>query len=158
MKLLQILDSNISYSKKIEQICKLLPHEMLVEWSSDCAESVLYIYQEAYPEDSRPRQAIVAARSGDKNAAAYAAAYAAANAAANAAAYAAAYAAYAAADAANAAAYAAANAAYAAAYATKATSYANKSEKEQEQLNLMFLRKQVEIFESGLYQAMQELE
>jgi len=92
-----------------------------------CAERVLHLFEEKYPDDDRPRKAIEAAKSGnaaaaDANAAnaaaANAAAYAAA--AANAAAAAAAYAA----DAANAAA-AAAAAANAAAYAADAANAAN---------------------------------
>lgn len=129
MSLYNILDNNLSYSDKISQICKILPQDLLVSWSCDCAESVLHIYENIYPNDLRPRNAILATRSGDKDAA---------NAAANAA-HAATYADYA-------AAYAAANAA--------ANAAVNK--KEQEKLNLQLLRKQVEIYESPLYQAMRE--
>ena len=106
-----------------------------VQFAVLCAESVLHIYENQYPDDNRPRKAIEAAQNYLKkpsnaaaNAAAYAAyaAYAAGNAAAyaayaagNAAAYAAkaAYEAYEAYAAGNAAAYAAGNAA---AYAAKA--------------------------------------
>jgi hypothetical protein len=114
--------------------------------AADFAERVLHIYESKYPNDDRPRKAIEAARSGDKNAAAdadaadaaAAAAYAAAAAAyayAAAAAADAADAAAAAADAAAAAAYAAAAAAYAAAYAA-AAAYARKKE-EQSQIEIM---------------------
>jgi hypothetical protein len=101
-----------------------------VQFAVLCAEGVLHIYENQYPDDNRPRKAIEAAQNYLKkpsnaaakagNAAAYAA-YAAGNAAANAAAYAAkaayeagnaaAYEAYAAYAAGNAAAYAAAYAA-----------------------------------------------
>jgi len=91
------------------------------------AEHALHHYENVYPDDKRPRQAIEAARLFACGEilfyAAYAAsnaAYAAFDAAANAAAYAAANAAYAAANAAN----AAANAAYAAACVASATSNA----------------------------------
>jgi len=90
--------------------------------AADLAERVLYIYENKYPSDDRPRKAIKAARSGSADAA-YAAARAAADAAdaAYAAARAAAADAYAAADAAaRAAAYAARAAAYAATYAAYA--------------------------------------
>ena len=89
----------------------------------EVTESVLHIFEQKYPNDKRPREAIVAAklfldgalsRKADAAAAADAAAYAAADAAHAAAADAAAYAADAAAAAAHAA---AADAAYAAAYA-----------------------------------------
>ena len=95
-------------------------------FAADCAEHVLYLFEEKYPDDDRPRKAIQSARDfANDSISAYAtnaaadaanAAYAAADAAH--AAYAAAYAAHAAANAAyataDAAAYAAANAAYAA--------------------------------------------
>ena len=111
-------------------------------FAADCAEHVLYLFEEKYPDDDRPRKAIQSARDfANDSISAYAtnaaadAAHAAANAAyaanaavvanAAAAAYAAADASYAAAD----AAHAAANAAYAAyaaanAYATNAYAYA----------------------------------
>ena len=97
-----------------------IPKDRLRLVAADFAERVLHIYESKYPNDDRPRKAIEAARSGDKNAAADAAA---------AAAYAAAAAAYAYAAAADAdAAAAAANAAYAA--------YARKKE-EQSQIEIM---------------------
>ena len=107
-------------------------------FAADCAEHVLYLFEEKYPDDDRPRKAIQSARDFANDSisayatnaaanAAYAAAdaaYAAANAYATAT-NAAANAAYAAADAAtNAAAHAAANAAAYAAYATNAANAA----------------------------------
>jgi hypothetical protein len=103
---------------------RLMTKEQCVEWAIYCAEQVIGIFEKKYPEDSRPRRAIEAAKEYLKNPcdetkraadAAADAAYAAADAA-----YAAAYAAYAAYAAADAAAYAAAAAdadAYAAAAA-----------------------------------------
>ncbi len=115
-----------------------LTQVVAVQWAAECAQRVLTIYEDRYPEDKRPCEAIQAALKWAKDPteanraaayvayaadAAYAAAASNANAAANAAAYAAAsasaasyaaYAAYAAANAAAAnaaAAYAAANAA-----------------------------------------------
>jgi hypothetical protein len=105
-----------------------LDRPRLVTFAADCAEHVLPKFEDRYPDDKRPRQAIEAARAwvtcpSPETRFACAAAYAAANvaAAANAAANAAyaAYAAYAA-NAAN-----AANAAYAAAYAANAANAAN---------------------------------
>ena len=98
-----------------------------VQWAAECAKRVLRHYEDRYPEDKRPREAIQAALKWAKDPteanrvaaanAAIANAYAAADAAAAAyAAYAAANAAYAAAD--------AAYAAYAAAYAADAAAYA----------------------------------
>ena len=115
--------------------------------AADLAERVLYIYENKYPSDDRPRKAIKAARSGSADAA-YAAARAAADAAARAAAdaadaaYAAARAAaadaYAAADAAaRAAAYAARAAAYAATYAAYADAAYAKLDEERAQIEIM---------------------
>ena len=42
---------------------------VLIQWASDCAEHILHIYEDKYPGDDRPRKAIEAARSGNKNAA-----------------------------------------------------------------------------------------
>jgi len=93
-----------------------LTQPIAVQWAAECAKRVLKHYEDKYPDDKRPREAIDAAIRWAKDPtqanrdAAYAAAYAAAHAAdAAAAAYAAAHAAYAA------YAYAAADAAYAAA-------------------------------------------
>ena len=122
-------------------VCRLMTKKQAVKYAVFAAEQVIDIYEKAYPDDKRPRNAIEAAKAYLKNpcaktraaaaayaaaayavytyaaAAAYAVAYAAdateANAAANAAVYAA-YAAYAAAYAAYAAADAAVYAAYAA--------------------------------------------
>jgi hypothetical protein len=118
----------------------VLDKPRLVTFAADCAERALPKFEERYPDDKRPRQAIDAARAWvtcpspayAATAAAYAAAYAAATAATDAyaaytadadaayAAYAAAYAAAAATDATYAAADAATAATYAAAYAAAA--------------------------------------
>jgi len=110
-------------------VTRAMNHTQKVLYGVYAAKQVLRLYENIYPKDHRPRNAIQAALRFVKNPtkeneetayAAYAAANAAANAAAyaaNAAAYAAAYAAYAAANAAAYAAYAAANAAANAAYA-----------------------------------------
>ena len=37
-------------------------HKILALWASDCAEHVLPFFEQIYPEDKRPRQAIEAAR------------------------------------------------------------------------------------------------
>jgi hypothetical protein len=128
---------NITHEDKMWVAFRLMSAEKVMRAAADIAESVLHIYEEAYPGDLRPRKAIEAVRRGDRNAyydaanAAYTAAattatYAARAAAADAAHYAAAaaadaahYAAAAAADAADAA-YYAARAARAATYAARA--------------------------------------
>jgi cytoskeletal protein RodZ len=46
-----------------------IPIEKLQLVAADFAERVLHIYESKYPNDNRPRKAIEAARSGDKNAA-----------------------------------------------------------------------------------------
>jgi hypothetical protein len=106
-----------------------------VQWAAECAKRVLRHYEDRYPEDKRPREAIQAAlkwakdpTEANRNAAAAAdAAYAAYAASAAAAAYAAANAAYAASNAAaaDAAAADAADAASNAAYAAYAASASN---------------------------------
>jgi len=105
-----------------------LTQPIAVQWAAECAKRVLKHYEDKYPDDKRPREAIDAAIrwAKDPTQANRDAAYAAADAAAHAAyaaaadaAYAAAYAAAAAAD----AAYAAAHAAYAA-YAAAAAAHA----------------------------------
>ena len=109
---------------------------------ADFAESVLPIYERKYPNDERPRNAIEAARSGNRDraaAAAAAAAYAADAAAAYAAAAAAAYAADAAA-AAYAAAYAAAAAADAAADAADAAAARKKEQQKQATIIKRYLK------------------
>lgn len=37
-------------------------HRLLAMWAADCAEHVLHLFEEARPEDDRPRQAIERAR------------------------------------------------------------------------------------------------
>jgi hypothetical protein len=109
-----------------------------VQWAAECAKRVLRHYEDRYPEDKRPREAIQAAlkwakdpTEANRNAAATAAADAAAAYAAAAAAYAAAYAAATATAYAAYAAYAAANAAAAAnAYAAAAAAAAREKERE----------------------------
>jgi hypothetical protein len=126
-KLFEFALSNGHYSDIRYGLSRSMTKEQNIEWSIYCAESVLSIFEDKYPSDKRPRNAINAAKkylshptNENKTAAAYAAASAAASAyaaASDAAASDAAYAAYAAASDAAASAYAAA---YAAAYASDA--------------------------------------
>ncbi len=79
---------NITQEDKMWVCFRVMDPKLLGKCSADIAELALPIWEEAYPNDPRPRQAIEAARSGIN--AAYAtsvayAAYAYANAAANAA-------------------------------------------------------------------------
>lgn len=37
-------------------------HKRLAAWAVDCAEHVLYLFEDHYPQDDRPRKAIEAAR------------------------------------------------------------------------------------------------
>jgi hypothetical protein len=128
--LVKDLKDDTKYSYLNWLVTKLLTGDNCIRYAIYAAESVLYIFEDKYPDDLRPRKAIEAAKeylNTKTNAAAAKAAADAAYAAANAA-YAAAnaaYAAYAAAYAANAAAYAAyAAAAYAAANVANAAAYA----------------------------------
>lgn len=63
----------ISHSDKCWVYFRLVSRETAVAVAADIAESVLHLYEEQYPDDSRPRDAIAAARRGDKDAATYAA-------------------------------------------------------------------------------------
>jgi hypothetical protein len=130
----QIVKADVSHSDKLWVLIRLLKPADFVTFACDCAERVLHIFEEEFPDDNRPRKAIEVARSGNRDAAyaaaaAFAAArtiaFAAARTIARAAADAAADAAYAAAGAAAyAAAGDAADAADAAADAAGAAAYA----------------------------------
>ena len=111
----RLIDKNPKWGNWL--VCRLMTKKQAVKYAVFAAEQVIDIYEKAYPDDKRPRNAIEAAKAYLKNPSKKTKA-AAANAAS--AASAAAYAAYAAADAAaSAAADAAADAAaYAAAYAS----------------------------------------
>ena len=146
---------NITYSDKIWVWKKFATINEAAMFGLYCADSVLHIFQNRYPNDDRPRLALQSAReyladpSLENNKKCKAAAYAAANAYAAAAAGAAyAYAAAAAAYAADAAAYAADTAAYAAAYAAVDAAYASAvnaadaadaARNSQQDLNLLYL-------------------
>lgn len=84
--------SELTHADKKWVFVRSIEKDRLRLVAADFAERVLHIYESKYPNDDRPRKAIEAARSGDKNAAAAADADAAA-AAAYAAVYAAAHAA-----------------------------------------------------------------
>ena len=75
---------NITHADKLWVAFRLLPKGQIPKAATDMAELVLHVYEAKYPNDKRPREAIEAVRSGDKERAkkaAYAAAYAAAAAA-----------------------------------------------------------------------------
>lgn len=90
---LDILDLDVPVADRFWAVLRetFLPREQIVSLACDFAERVLPLFEARYPDDKRPREAIEAARSGDKQrarearkaatAAATAAAYAAANAA-----------------------------------------------------------------------------
>ncbi|MFW9922180.1 MAG: putative immunity protein [Candidatus Thorarchaeota archaeon] len=46
----------------IRKLIEKQKHRTLVLWSMDCAERVLAIFEEKYPQDKRPREAIEAAK------------------------------------------------------------------------------------------------
>ena len=48
---LQLQD--VSYSDKIWLVCRVLDTKILIQWSIDCAESVVDNYNNAYPNDTR---------------------------------------------------------------------------------------------------------
>ena len=66
---------NISHKDKVWVFFRSIPKPIISKVAADMAESVLSIFELAYPEDLRPRKAIEAARAGiNTNAAANAAA------------------------------------------------------------------------------------
>ena len=143
---------NITYDDKIWVWKRFATINEAALFGLKCAESVLYLFENKYPSDKRPRLALESVKiyidnptqENKLNCRAYAVytAYAAAtNAAAYAAYAAAAYAANAAADVAYAAAAYAANAA---AYAANAANAANANKQAQQEKNLQFL---IEIYE-----------
>ena len=48
--------------EQIEELVKKTNHKTLAIWAADCAERVLPYFEEKYPEDTRPRNAIEACR------------------------------------------------------------------------------------------------
>lgn len=138
--LVQFLNlTKITHNDKLWVFFKSIPKDQIKLVAADFAESVLHIYEKQYPNDSRPRKAIEAAKNGSAKAAydaAFDAAYA-ANAAFDAKA---AYDAYAA-DAAAYAADAAANAAYAAKAAAKAANAAAYAAPNQEKVQINIMKK-----------------
>jgi hypothetical protein len=61
--------SELTQDDKKWVFVRSIPKEKLSLLAADFAERVLHIYESKYPNDDRPRKAIEAARSGDKNAA-----------------------------------------------------------------------------------------
>ena len=94
-KLLKLAIRAKDYRSAATAISKMMNRRQRVTWAIWCAERVINIYEDSHIDDSRPRDAIKAAKAWLKNPAAANAAANAANAAANAAAYAAYAAAYA---------------------------------------------------------------
>lgn len=47
----------------LEQILNKSDQKMKASWALDCAEHVLFYFEDMFPEDPRPREAIVAGRS-----------------------------------------------------------------------------------------------
>jgi hypothetical protein len=48
--------------EKIAELVRKTDHKTSATWAADCAERVLPYFEEKYPEDTRPRQAIEACR------------------------------------------------------------------------------------------------
>ena len=119
--------TEITHQDKLWVYLRSIDSKLIPLVAADFAESVLHVFEEAYPEDKRPRLAIEAARGNDVDAAinaanaAWSAAYAAADAAARAAVDVAVEAA------ARSAEYAAYAAAHATEYATEYATYAGRS-------------------------------
>ena len=60
MKIPKLAVTNLD--KPIVELVKKSDHRLLAIWAADCAERVLPYFEQAYPEDTRPRQAIEACR------------------------------------------------------------------------------------------------
>ena len=48
--------------ESIAELVSKSDHKLLAIWAADCAERVLLYFEEAFPEDNRPREAIEACR------------------------------------------------------------------------------------------------
>jgi hypothetical protein len=60
---LEFLDlPKISHSDKVWVFVRFIPAEKKQKFAIDVAESVLHIFEEKYPDDKRPREAIAAAK------------------------------------------------------------------------------------------------
>ena len=51
-----------SMDESIDELARKSDHKLLAIWAADCAERVLPYFEEAFPEDDRPRKAIEACR------------------------------------------------------------------------------------------------
>ena len=60
---------NITYSDKVWAVTRMFTKQQNVAWSILCAESVLHLFEEKYPDDKRPRLAIEAAKNVNASAA-----------------------------------------------------------------------------------------
>ncbi len=70
------LDLNkITHQDKLWIYFRSIPQELIGKVAADLAEEVLHLYESVYPNDHRPRNAILAARNSGRNAADAAAAY-----------------------------------------------------------------------------------
>lgn len=49
---------NITYSDKVWVFTRLATHIQNVKWSLLCAESIIHLYETKYPKDNRPRLAL----------------------------------------------------------------------------------------------------
>ncbi|MBZ9685455.1 hypothetical protein G9F72_003695 [Clostridium estertheticum] len=54
------IDSDIK--KEIAELTVKMDHRTLAIWATDCAEHVLSYFEDKYPDDNRPREAIEAGR------------------------------------------------------------------------------------------------
>jgi len=52
----------VTYSDKVCAVTRLFTRQQNIRWSILCAEPVLHLFEEKYPNDKRPREAIKAAK------------------------------------------------------------------------------------------------
>lgn len=62
MKKVKLTDTYCEVSEKIEELVMRTDQKLLAIWAADCAERMLPYFEEKYPEDMRPREAIESAR------------------------------------------------------------------------------------------------
>ena len=66
---IEILNLGLPHGDLVWLACRLMTREQAVSFALGCAERVLPIWEAKYPDDNRPRLAIEAAKSGDREAA-----------------------------------------------------------------------------------------
>lgn len=56
------MEANSDMKKEIVAFTGKMDHRTLATWAADCAEHVLFLFEDEHPHDSRPRKAVEAGR------------------------------------------------------------------------------------------------